>query len=144
MVVLRQAVQSELSQVIPAACGFVWQHIKANGVPGGEMTALYLDCVMHVEVGAIIHTDARDAATGLRPAQADDTIFYSELPAGEVVMVSHWGNYSGITAAHMALQEWCAANAVATTGITWEIYGHWSDDESKLRTDIVYQLAEQK
>ena len=64
---------------------------------------------------------------------------YSETPAGDVATTTHWGDYAGLGAAHDAVVAWCRAERHALAGVSWEVYGHWSDDPSKRRVDI-YQL----
>jgi effector-binding domain-containing protein len=64
----------------------------------------------------------------------------TSLPIGEVAMTTHWGNYSGIRAAHQAVIAWCKENGRRRTGTRWEVYGHWTDDESRLSTEIYHLL----
>lgn len=64
---------------------------------------------------------------------------YSETPAGNVATTTHWGDYAGLGVAHEAVVAWCRAEGHGLAGISWEVYGHWSDDPSKRRVDI-YQL----
>jgi len=37
--------------------------------------------------------------------------------------------------------EWCRSQGHRLSGTRWEVYGHWTDDPSKLRTDVYYLLA---
>jgi hypothetical protein len=62
------------------------------------------------------------------------------LPSGHVATATHWGNYAGLGGAHQAIQAWCRANERRLAGPRWEVYGHWTDDESRLRTDVFYLL----
>lgn len=64
------------------------------------------------------------------------------LPAGTVATTTHWGNYAGLGDAHAAVIEWCKEHGFrrAKGHPRWEVYGHWTDDESKLRTDVFYLL----
>jgi len=63
----------------------------------------------------------------------------SETPSGDVATTTHWGDYALLGPAHQAVVDWCKAEGHTLAGISWEVYGHWSDDPSKRRTDI-YQL----
>lgn len=74
------------------------------------------------------------------PFAAVGSVTPTQLPDGEVATTTHWGNYGGLRAAHDAINEWCKSNGRRTTGASWEVYGHWTNDESKLRTDIFYLL----
>jgi effector-binding domain-containing protein len=64
---------------------------------------------------------------------------YSEVPGGDVATTTHWGDYGALGAAHEAVVAWCRSERLALAGVSWEVYGHWTDDPSKRRTDI-YQL----
>jgi effector-binding domain-containing protein len=65
---------------------------------------------------------------------------YLQLPGGRAVTVEHWGDYSGIPAAHEALQLWVEQQDLELDGACWEVYGHHDDDPAKLRTEIFYLL----
>lgn len=62
-----------------------------------------------------------------------------ELPVGEVATTTHIGPYSGLRAANDAIQQWCRDNSRAVAGVSWEVYGHWSNTEPP-RTDVYYLL----
>ena len=65
----------------------------------------------------------------------------TETPAGEVVMTTHIGSYGKLAAAHQAIKSWCVSNGRELGGCSWEIYGDWTDDETKLETQVVYLLS---
>lgn len=67
-------------------------------------------------------------------------VVYSSLPAGRVATTTHWGAYDELSAAHEAVRDHCSATGVELTGRNWEIYGHWSDDPHRRRTDVYYLL----
>ncbi len=52
----------------------------------------------------------------------------------------HTGPYDGLRGAHDAIHAWCAANHRRISNASWEIYGDWTDDPSKLETTIRYLL----
>jgi len=64
-----------------------------------------------------------------------------DLPVGEVATATHYGSYAGLGAAHDAVITWCRSNGRTLAGTSWEVYGHWTEDESKLRTDVYWLLA---
>jgi hypothetical protein len=64
-----------------------------------------------------------------------------EVYAGEVVMTTHVGSYAGLGAAHNALYSWSAATGRVFGEYSWEIYGDWTDDETKLETQVIYLLS---
>ena len=62
------------------------------------------------------------------------------VPGGLVAATTNWGSYANLGAAHHAVIEWCRAQGYGLAGSRWEVYGHWTDDESRLRTDVFYLL----
>jgi effector-binding domain-containing protein len=66
----------------------------------------------------------------------------SATPAGTVATTVHMGPYDQMKAAHGAIHGWLRENGRKVDGRSWEVYGHWSDDPAKLRTDIFYLLKE--
>lgn len=64
-----------------------------------------------------------------------------ELSGGRAAHMTHRGSYSALPAAHSRLHEWCLQRSVNMAGESWEVYGDWSEDESRLVTDIYIRLA---
>ena len=62
------------------------------------------------------------------------------VPGGPVATTTHQGSYAQLGAAHSAVIEWCRTHGHALAGSRWEVYGHWVQDESQLRTDVYYLL----
>jgi effector-binding domain-containing protein len=134
-VVRRRASVQELSKVIPAACGMVWNAVRAKQITGaGRLVALYLDDQINLEVG--VELDA--------PLDDRDNIFGSATPAGAVAATVHFGPYQRLHEAHHAIRQWCANHGYSLAGPNWEIYGHWIDawnsNPSEIRTDVYYLL----
>ena len=59
---------------------------------------------------------------------------------GLVVKTIYFGPYNEMKPAHRAIHEWVRENDHLLAGPSWEVYGHWTDDPDKLRTDIYYLL----
>jgi effector-binding domain-containing protein len=135
LVVRRRARVQELSRVVPDACGAVWNFIRESGVRSpGRNVAVYTSCndgLFDLEVGVEVGADA---------AGRDDVVL-SATPAGMAATVTHFGSYALLSVAHDALRAWCTANQHRLAGPSWEVYGHWSDDPAKVRTDIFYLTA---
>jgi effector-binding domain-containing protein len=134
-VVRRRASSQELSRVVPDACGVVWNVIRSQQIAGaGRHIALYLDCVINLEVG--VELDAPFAGHG--------EVVPSATPAGTVATTVHFGPYNQLGAAHQAICAWCAQHGYALAGPNWEIYGHWendwNNDPTRIRTDVFYLL----
>jgi effector-binding domain-containing protein len=68
-------------------------------------------------------------------------VYSTETPAGEVATALHIGGYDRLRETHDAIHEWAAAQQRSFGGHSWEIYGDWSDDPSKLETTVVYLLS---
>jgi hypothetical protein len=64
-----------------------------------------------------------------------------ETPAGEVAVAVHVGPYHLLGETHDAIHAWAAANGRKIADRSWEIYGDWTNDESKLETTVAYLLA---
>jgi effector-binding domain-containing protein len=135
-VVRRRAKQSELSRVVPEACGFVWNALRANKITGaGRHVAVYLDCEINVEIG--VEMDGPFTGAG--------DVIPSSLPTGTVATTTHFGPYGGLGAAHQVIHDFCKQHGHKLAGPNWEIYGHWVDewnkDPAKIRTDVFYLIA---
>jgi len=65
----------------------------------------------------------------------------ASTPGGTVATTVYWGPYAQMKPAHEAIHQWVRENGRQFAGPSWEVYGHWSDDPAKLRTDIYYLLA---
>jgi effector-binding domain-containing protein len=63
-----------------------------------------------------------------------------ETPSGAAAAMVHVGPYARLGESHAAIAAWSRQNGRRLTGICWEIYGDWSDDPSKLRTDLFHLL----
>jgi hypothetical protein len=129
--VRRRAKLGELTKVVPAACGESWNLGKKLGLKGGRHIAVYLDGEINLEVGQEIA--APFASTG--------DLICSATPGG-VVTTTHIGPYDRLGDAHTALRNWVADHKRTLAGPNWEIYGHWTDDPSQLRTDVFYLVTD--
>jgi effector-binding domain-containing protein len=132
-VVRVQASQSQLPTVVPKLCGEVWNFFRSSGLPRpGRHLALYLDCAMNIEVGVEVS----------QPFTGSQRVVCSQTPAGLVATTTHFGPYSRLGDAHHAVQKWCSDHGYTPAGPSWEVYGHWTDDESQLRTDVFWLLQD--
>ena len=131
-VVRRRSDPSQLSRVVPEGCGVVWGFIRSSGLAHtGLNMALYLGPGMDLECGVLV--------TG--PFAGAGEVVCSQTPGGTVATVPHFGPYADLGAAYDAIHDWCAARGHPIGFPFWEVYGHWDDDPSKLRTDVFYLLA---
>ena len=132
-VVRGRAAQAELPSAIPAACGEVWDYARsARLATPGRHVAVYLDASISYECGVEVGA----------PFIGSDRVVCSSTPGGVAATVTLVGPYSGLALAHRKILEWSDAATRPLAGPSWEIYGHWTDDASRLRTDIYYLLVE--
>jgi effector-binding domain-containing protein len=123
----------ELSARIPKLCDRVFAFLRARGLKqDGAIVCLY-----HAPGTAGVTVEA--GVQVARPFMEADGVACSSTPAGEAAHTVHWGAYQELGKAHDALDAWCAAQKIAAPGPNWELYGDWSDDPAKLRTDV-YRL----
>jgi effector-binding domain-containing protein len=62
------------------------------------------------------------------------------LAAGEAVHAMHVGPYSELHRTYARLDAWWKEQGLPLAGQSWELYGDWHDDPSKLETGIYYRL----
>jgi effector-binding domain-containing protein len=65
----------------------------------------------------------------------------AETPAGEVATAVHVGPYERMKETHDAIHAWAREHGRHIGDRSWEIYGDWSNDPSKLETTICYLLS---
>lgn len=70
----------------------------------------------------------------------DGDVRRCETPAGEVAVAVHRGPYGSMQTTHAEIHAWCRANGRAIGAASWEVYGDWTDDVTKLETTIYYLL----
>jgi effector-binding domain-containing protein len=75
-----------------------------------------------------------------RAFESAGEVYATETPAGMVAVAIHVGPYDRMKETYDAIHAWREANGRAFAGKSWEIYGDWSDDPSKLETTIMYLL----
>ena len=74
------------------------------------------------------------------PFAAVGAVVPLETPQGVAAMTRHVGDYARLADANAAILEWCRVNGRAPAGPSWEVYGHWDPDPSKLRTEVYHLL----
>jgi len=130
-------------------------------VPRGAVAGIfgrYLDQVYAAARTGALKLDGQNVfvyrVSGHRPSEVDvafgvgvtapfpsiGNVEPTPLPVGEVATTTHWGSYTKLGAAHDAVIEWCRINGRKRAAASWEVYGHWTEDETRLRTDVFYLL----
>ncbi len=135
--VRRRAFSRDIGRIWKPALDLVWEFLRRH-------EGLRIDghnCFVYH------HPIQRDAAMDIdfgvqvvRRFESEGEVTCTETPAGEVVMTTHVGGYEKLAAAYDAIHSWRAATGRTFGGCSWEIYGDWTDDTTKLETQVVYLL----
>src|SRR6266513_3347816 len=123
--------RAELPRTILKLLDTVWPVLRGQNVKTGHNVVLYFGGLAHIEAGVVELGDFVDVGD----------VHHSQTPAGPAVTTAHWGEYSEMSGAYAALQQWCVASGRQQTGTSWEVYGDGADDPHELLTDIYLLLA---
>jgi len=136
--VRRRVLKREIGRTWKPALDLVWEFVRRqDGLwVGGHNCFLYHHAA-HPD-GAI---DIDFGVQVLRPFRDEGEVGCTQTPAGEIAMTTHVGSYDKLCAAYDAIHSWRAATGRAFGPCSWEIYGDWNDDPSKLETQVVYLLG---
>lgn len=63
-----------------------------------------------------------------------------QLGAGRAAFALHVGPYSELHRTYAHLHEWCKREGVRPGRLSWEAYGDWHPDPSKLETGLFLQF----
>lgn len=133
----RQVRIGEIAQAFRPALDEVWSVLRAQPAskPGHNIFLYHhpsrRDDPMNVDFGVEIAGAFSDTGSVRRVT----------APPGGAVTVMHIGPYHRLPDAHAAIHAWRAETGRQFGGYSWEIYGDWNDDASKLETEIMYLLA---
>ena len=129
---------AEIGRVWKPALDLVWEFLgRHKGLrQGGHNCFLY-----HHPASREDPMDVDFGVQVVRPFEGEGEVLCTETPAGEVVSTTHVGSYAQLGAAHNAIHSWRAASRRTFGGSSWEIYGDWNSDETKLETEIIYLLS---
>ena len=76
------------------------------------------------------------------PFADTDLVKCVELAAGRAAQATHVGPYGDLHVTYARLADWCSRAALPMSGESWEIYGDWHDDPTKLVTEVHLRLCE--
>jgi hypothetical protein len=125
----------ELSATIRKGMDTVYALLPSlNVAPHGHNIVLYKGSLMPgpapLEVGVLV-ARGFDKMGDVEP---------SALPTGEAIRTVHVGPYFEMRRGYERLEQWLATSGRKRTNLSWEIYGDWNEDESKLETELYIQL----
>ncbi len=72
--------------------------------------------------------------------EGDGRVICSSTPQGSAAAALHTGPYHQLGEAHDAIINWSKEHDHPLTGLSWEVYGDWNEDENKLTTEVFYLL----
>jgi effector-binding domain-containing protein len=136
--VRRQIRINQIASTWKPALDQVWAFLKQN--PGLRTDGHNIFLYHHPE-----HRESpMDIDFGVEVTRAFERsgeVFATQTPAGKVATATHIGPYERMGETHNAIHAWAAANHQKFAGQSWEIYGDWTEDTSKLETRIEYLLS---
>ncbi|MEQ1780663.1 MAG: hypothetical protein ABMA14_04835 [Hyphomonadaceae bacterium] len=75
------------------------------------------------------------------PGGADPDVKVAHIPGGRVITAAHMGDYAKMRGTYDVLHAEVKAKALRRIWMSLEVYGDWSDDPAKVRTDLYLYLA---
>ena len=139
LVVDRSARFEQLASVITEACGLVWKQLqKAEVDVHGHNVVVYLNYLNDV-FDLLVGVEVDDEIG--KSIDWNEGLYASFTPQGEVAHAVHFGDYANLIDVHRDIATWSEDVGRPLAGPSWEVYGHWNSDMSKLRTDVYYLLA---
>ena len=113
-----------------ALLNVVWATVKSHGIPT-------------TGINHVVYGDQDEVFAGVILAQPSE--FTSELSTQEFVLkryayYKYIGPYSGLPQANIEIRKEIEQRGLKIKAPMIEIYGHWTDDESKLETELLYAI----
>ena len=111
----------------------VWPLLREQGTRTGHNVVIYragAARMLTVDAGVEVFTEFEESGM----------VRHIATPAGEAAVTAHYGDYSAMSTAYTAVEQWCADNGRHPAGVNWEVYGDWDDDPVKRRTDVYILL----
>ena len=135
--VRRRVLARDIGRTWKPALDLVWEFLRQHE---GLRTSGHNCFLYHLSDQRGAPMDIDFGVQVVRPFESEGEIICTETPAGEVAMTTHVGSYDKLAGAYDAIHSWRAATGRAFGAYSWEIYGDWTDDTTKLETQVVYLL----
>jgi effector-binding domain-containing protein len=136
--VRRRALSRDVGRIWKPALDLVWEFLRRHeGLRAdGHNCFIYhhpahRDEAMDIDFGVQV----------IRPFEGEGEVLCTATPAGEVAMATHVGSYDKLADTYNAIHAWRVATGRVFSGCSWEIYGDWTDDPTKLETQVLYLLS---
>ena len=76
-----------------------------------------------------------------QPGGADPDVKAAHVPGGRVITAAHMGDYGRMRETYDVLHAEVKAKALRRIWMSLEVYGDWSDEPAKVKTDLYLYLA---
>lgn len=76
-----------------------------------------------------------------QPGGTDPDVKSVHIPGGRVITAAHMGDYAKMKDTYDVLHAEVKAKSLRRIWMSLEVYGDWSDDPTKLKTDLYLYLA---
>jgi len=113
----------------------VWPELRRQGAATAHNVVVYRDAndgQLEMTVGVEVLGEFVDTGGVSR----------TTTPGGVAAVATHWGDYAKLGQAYEAIEQWCGETGRSGAGVTWEVYGDWDDNPTKVRTDVYVLLAD--
>jgi effector-binding domain-containing protein len=93
----------------------------------------------------VIYSSHQDMVAGVEisgPFEPAGNVVAAATPAGRVATATHVGPYKEMGRTNDAITAWCRESGLQLAGPSWEVYGDWEEDQSKLVTDVFSLLRD--
>lgn len=135
--VRRDILIGQISKVWKPALDLVWAFLRENqGLRSdGHNVFLY-----HLPPNRKLPMQAYFGVEVVRHFETCGEVIPIDTPAGRAASALHVGAYDRIGETHEAIHKWLSGTSEMFGGWSWEIYGDWTDDVTKLETRVEYLL----
>jgi effector-binding domain-containing protein len=113
-----------------AAMDETWKIVRGNSIPNAGLNHIIYTNADRVFAGVEI-VGSFDASWGLEQV---------DLVIPCCIYYRHEGSYDLLGQAYARVNAEIVARGLVTTGLSLEIYGHWSEDPAKLVTELLIGL----
>jgi effector-binding domain-containing protein len=124
---------TQIPALIPQLLDQVWAHIRGHDIEHGHNVIVYRNHGQELTGGVQVPGDT---------AEPRAPLILTSTPAGRAAHLRHVGPYSQIPKSTQQLFGWCGEHGHAVAEPSWEVYGDWEEDESKLVTDLYVLVQE--
>ena len=125
---------TELGKVAIPSLDEVWKHIRANEITGcGHNVFIYRGM-------SILGVEASFGVEVPEGVEAPEGFVIDETPSGKAATFHQYGDYSKLIDTNLTIRQWCKQQDLKVDNISWDLYGDWDEDPTKVRTDVFYHL----